>query len=191
MADQTIQNFFTHAIDRDFSRDFLFRVVDINFGPGGYKLTEQELLYAKTATLPERAIVNHSVKYRGLDFQVPGSVTYGGATNYSIDFYCDSSSDLRYSLLLESRRVFDDQTTTGDYNIPTRGATITLQQLNKRLEGVMEFTLFGASIRTVGSINYDMAGGTGAVMSFPCNIAYHYFTEVGLGAGAFNDIGRS
>lgn len=174
---QTIQNFFSQAVARDFSRDFLFRVQNLNFGPGGAVLNDDELVYAKTATLPERAITNTEVKYRGLGFQLPGSVTYGNAAAYQIEFYCDANARIREILLNESRRVFNDQTTTGNYRIGGPGASLTLQQLDKSLAPIMEFKLIGCSIRSVGAVNYSMADGNGAVVNFPCTIAYHYFTE--------------
>jgi len=181
---QTIQTFFQEAIQRDFSRDFLFRVQNVNFGPGGPVLTDSDLVYAKGATLPERIIGDVGVKYRGLEFHVPGSVTYGSAAGFSLDFYCDADIRLRQVLLEESRRVFDDQTTTGDYRIAGAGASITLQQLNKALQPIMEYKLIGCSIRSVGSIQYDMAGGSGNIMSFTATMAYHYFTEERVGVEA-------
>lgn len=178
---QTIQSFFTEAIERDFSRDFLFRVSNVNFGRGGPVLTDNQLVYAKGAILPERTIGDIPVKYRGLEFHVPGSVTYGSAAGFSLDFYCDADIRLREILLEESRRVFDDQSTTGDYNIAGKDASITLLQLDKKLQTVMEYKLIGCSIRSVGSITYDIAGGNGNVTSFTATMAYHYFTEQRLG----------
>lgn len=186
---QTIQTFFQEAIQRDFSRDFLFRVQNVNFGPGGPVLTDNDLVYAKGATLPDRTIGDVPVKYRGLEFHVPGSVTYGNAAAFSLDFYCDSDVRLREILLAESRRVFNDQTTTGDYRIAGPGASITLQQLNKALLPIMEFKLIGCSIRQVGSIQYDMAGGSGSITSFTATMAYHYFTEERVGSVGLPIIG--
>jgi len=181
---QTIQTFFQEAIQRDFSRDFLFRVQNVNFGPGGPVLTDSDLVYAKGAILPDRSIGDVPVKYRGLEFHVPGSVTYGNANGFSLDFYCDADVRLREILLAESRRVFDDQTTTGDYRIAGAGASITLQQLNKALQPIMEYKLIGCSIRQVGQIQYDIAGGSGGIMSFTATMAYHYFTEERVGVEA-------
>lgn len=178
---QTIQSFFQEAIQRDFSRDFLFRVQNVNFGPGGPVLTDNDLVYATTANLPDRTIGDVPVRYRGLEFHVPGSVTYGGANGWTLNFYCDSDIRLRETLLAESRRVFNDQTTTGDYRIAGPGSSITLQQINKALQPVMEYKLIGCSIRQVGEIGYDMAGGTGAIVKFNVTMAYHYFTEERVG----------
>lgn len=188
---QTIQTFFQEAIQRDFSRDFLFRVQNVNFGPGGSVLTDSDLVYARTASLPERTIGDIGVKYRGLEFHVPGSVTYGSANGFTLDFYCDADIRLREILLAESRRVFNDQTTTGDYRIAGPGASITLQQINKALQPVMEFKLIGCSIRNVGPVQYDMAGGSGQIATFQTTMAYHYFTEERVGAGELPVIGAA
>lgn len=186
---QTIQTFFQEAIQRDFSRDFLFRVQNVNFGPGGPVLTDNDLVYAKGATLPSRTIGDIGVKYRGLEFHVPGSVTYGNANAFQLDFYCDSDIRLREILIAETRRVFDDQTTTGDYRIAGPGASITLQHLNKALQPVMEYKLIGCSIREVGSMQHNISEGSGALASFTCTMAYHYFTEERVGISELPAVG--
>ena len=186
---QTIQTFFQEAIQRDFSRDFLFRVQNVNFGPGGPVLTDNDLVYARAATLPERTIGDIGVKYRGLEFHVPGSVTYGSAAAFSLEFYCDADIRLREILLTESRRVFNDQTTTGNYRIAGPGASITLQHLNKALLPVMEYKLIGCSIRSVGSMAHSMADGSGAIANFSATMAYHYFTEERVGSAELPIIG--
>ena len=54
-VNQNIQNFYKTAADRDFSRDFLFRVTELNLA-GVPAMTEGQLIYAKTAALPGRNI---------------------------------------------------------------------------------------------------------------------------------------
>lgn len=179
---QTIQGFFTQAIERDFSRDFLFEVTAITFGNGGGAVLDtNDLVYATTASLPARTISDIPVKYRGLEFHVPGSVTYEGAAGWNLNFYCDANIDIRLKLLRESRRVFDDQTTTGSYRIGGASAIITLNQLNKQLQPIVEYQLIGCSIRNVGPIAYSMADGNGAISKFDVTMAYHYFTERATG----------
>ena len=59
MADtsQTIQGFYTQAQTKDFARNNLFRVLNINFG-GGSEVTfnEDDLVYVTTATLPGKIL---------------------------------------------------------------------------------------------------------------------------------------
>lgn len=175
-TNQTIGNFYDRALAREFSRDFLFRVINITF-QGGAIFDESELIYAKTANLPNRQITNLPTKFMGLQFNLPGVVIYPSSDNYRLKFYCDAASALRNKFLAESRRVFDEGVSTGDYNIAGPGSTMTLVQLNKQLEPITEFKLVGASIREVGPISYNMADGTGAPVEFEAGIAYHFFTE--------------
>lgn len=175
-TNQTIGNFYDRALAREFSRDFLFRVINITFA-GGAIFDESELIYAKTATLPARGITNVQSKFMGLPFNIAGTATYPGAEGYVINFYCDAQSQLRNKFLAESRRIFDDATSTGDYNIASRANTITLVQLDKALEPVTVFKLVGASVRNVGPISYNMADGTGQPVAFDATVSYHFFEE--------------
>lgn len=175
-TNQTIGNFYERAVSREFSRDFLFRVLSINFA-GGAVFNEDELIYAKTAKLPSRSITNTQAKFMGLNFNIAGTAIYPGSDTFAITFYCDATSSLRNKFLQETRRVFDGATSTGDYNIAGRSSTITLLQLDKALNPVSTFRLVGASIRTVGEIGYNMADGTGQPVTFDATIAYHFFEE--------------
>ena len=96
---------------------------------------------------------------------------------------------MREILLTESRRVFNDQTTTGDYRIAGPGASITLQHLNKALLPIMEYKLIGCSIRQVGTMTHGMADGSGAIVNFTATMAYHYFTEERVGSAELPIIG--
>jgi hypothetical protein len=175
-TNQTISSFYNVAQNREFSRDFLFRVLNITFA-GGASFNESDLIYAKTAILPARDITNVPAPFMGLKFNLAGGAVYPGSEAYSLKFYCDASSSLRNKFLQESRRVFDDATSTGDYNIAGRASSMTLMQLNKNLEPVTTFKLVGLSIRSVGTINYSMAEGTGAPVDFDVTAAYHFFEE--------------
>jgi len=176
-----INNFYETARDLDFSRDIHFRVTQIVPDPAlglGNFMTEKELVYAKSAKLPQRQIQNVEAKYMGLQFNLPGVATYPDSANYSIEFYCDSNSTLRNKFEAWSRALFNDENSTGNYNIPTQQAYIQLAQLNPAREVVQQYKLVGASIRTIGELDYKMAEGTGAVMSFNATIAYHYYELV-------------
>ena len=175
-TNQTIANFYDRAVAREFSRDFLFRVLNVTFA-GGAIFDESELIYARTALLPDRGITNLATPFMGLPFNISGVATYPGADAYKLDFYCDAASQLRNKMLAESRRVFDDATSTGDYNIASRANTITLVQLSKSLEPISTFRLVGTSIRNVGDIEYQMAEGTGTPVKFTSIVAYHFFEE--------------
>jgi len=183
MADgTTIQNFFAKAQEAQFSRDFLFRVNSVQLtGPPGGGLIEfggnKELIYARSATLPGRAIENKTVSYMGLDFNLPGRATYTNSTGYSIEFYADADNSLRGKFESASRAVFDDQTSTGEYGMPGTADVITLDLLDKKLDRIKQLKLIGASIRDIGDLSYSISDGTGEVVSFPVTFSYHYYED--------------
>jgi hypothetical protein len=175
MADttQTIRNFYDKAAIADFARDYLFRVMMIRTGT--MFLGEDELVYVKSATLPGRDIENLTTQYMGMTFNLPGIATYPNSEAFTLSFYCDSNSILRERLIAETRAVFNDATSTGTYNTPDRNSFIELVQLDKKLNPVLQYTLYGASIRSVGEMDFDIAEGTGTIKSFDATFAYHFF----------------
>ena len=74
----TIQDFFSRASYKQFSRDFLFRVKQIDLVGVSFD-GDKDLVYAKTAALPGRVIENKVVNYFGQEFQLPGRATYENA----------------------------------------------------------------------------------------------------------------
>tara|TARA_R110001583_G_scaffold95452_4_gene239279 strand:+ start:408 stop:959 length:552 start_codon:yes stop_codon:yes gene_type:complete len=173
---QTISDFYRVATERDFSRDFQFRVLSIDAG-GASSTTfdEDDLVYCTAGSLPARSITNVAVPYMGLQFNVPGNATYPGSENYSLQFYCDQNSQIRQKFEDMSRDIFDDATSTGNYFTPRQSSSINLVQLDTQLEEVAGYKLVGASVREVGAIEYDISGGTGAQVTFGATMAYHYF----------------
>lgn len=175
-VNQNIQNFYRTAADRDFSRDFLFRVTELNIA-GVPAMKEGQLIYAKAASLPGRDIGNVAVPYMGLNLNVPGGVTYPGSEGYSIAFYLDANSDLRTYFENASRALFDDQTSTGGYGTPDETHYISLAQLDKDLTPISSYKLIGASIRRIEPIAYAIAAGTGQTVEVTATIAYHFYTN--------------
>jgi hypothetical protein len=180
-VNQNIQNFYRVAADRDFSRDFLFRVTELNIA-GIPPMSEGQLIYAKTASLPGRNIGNVAVPYMGLNLNVPGSVTYPGSDGYSIAFYLDADSQLRSYFEAASRALFDDQSSTGGYGTPDETYYITLAQLDKELNPISNYKLVGASIRNISDIQYSIAAGTGQTVDVTATIAYHYYINEPVGS---------
>ena len=185
MADtnQLIQDFYATAAARDFARDFNFRVLSITTGgatnAAGQTITfgDTDLVYVKTATLPERAITNVAVPYMGLNFNLPGNATYPGSESYSMLFYADAQSQIRQKFEDWSRYTFDDANSTGDYLTPKQTSVINLIQLDNKMNRVAEYSLIGVSPRSVGALSYNIAGGTGQSIEFTATMAYHYFTR--------------
>jgi len=173
----TIQNFFTRAASKQFSRDFLFRVRQIDL-IGGIRFDgEDDLVYARTASLPGRNIDNVNVNYFGQVFQVPGRATYANAEGYSIEFYHDENCELRTKMEAASRAVFNNETSTGAYGMPGEESIINLVQIDKNLNDVRNIELVGASIREIGDIEYSIAEGTGEVLNFSTTFAYHFYRD--------------
>jgi len=175
-VNQNIQNFYRIAADKDFSRDFLFRITQMQL-QGVPALEEGDLVYAKTAQLPGRTIGNVAVPYMGLQLNVPGSVTYPGSDAYALSFFLDEQSSLRNYFETASRSLFDDQTSTGEYGTPDDDFFIQLAQLDKELEPVSEYKLVGASLRNISDIGYNISEGTGQTVQIDATVSYHFYTK--------------
>jgi len=172
---QLIADFYRVASARDFQRDIHFRVLSIS--PGGTTQTfgEDDLVYARSATLPARAINNVTTSYMGLNFNLPGVVQYPNSANYQLTFYNDAKNNIRQKFEDWTRDTFNDANSTGNYFTPTQSSTIDLIQLDTQMEKVAQYQLVGVSIREVGGIKYDFSGGKGDVVQFDVGLAYHYF----------------
>ena len=168
---QTISDFYRVAQERDFSRDFQFRVLNIQNDDGSVALTEDDLVYAKGGSIPGRTINVTDVPYMGLNFKVPGAATYSG--EYALTFYSDRVDNLRNLLLNWTRDTFDDATSTGNYFIARETSVVDLVQLDTQLNRVTQFTLVGAFPTSVGDVEYNPAG-TGAPVEFQVTMGYHY-----------------
>lgn len=177
MADttQTIQSFYRVVTERDFSRKFNFRVININAGDSSSQVwNEDDLVYARTAALPARDITEVTVPFMGLDFHIPGSAKYTGSDAYAIEFYSDQKSNLRQKFEDWTRDVFDDITSTGNYFAAKQTAVIDLVQLDNQLNRVSQYQLVGVSPRSVGALEYDVTNG-GEFVTFTVTLAYQYF----------------
>ena len=172
-----IQDFFTKAATKQFSRDFLFRVTQIDLIGDISFNGEDELVYARTANLPGRNITNQTVNYFGQQFQVPGRSTYANAEGYSIEFYHDENCELRTKMEAASRAVFNNETSLGSYCMPGEESIINLVQIDKTLRPVRKIELVGASIREIGDIEYSIAEGEGAILNFSTTFAYHFYRD--------------
>ena len=67
---QTISDFYRVAQERDFSRDFQFRVLNIQSGDGAFAITEDDLVYAQGGSIPGRTVANHDVAFMGMNLKV-------------------------------------------------------------------------------------------------------------------------
>lgn len=173
ILDQTgIENFYDVASQNDFTRKNLFRIVAL----GGQRFALNELIYMTTATLPSREITNQVTPFMGLDFNVPGTVKYPGSSEWNIKFRIPQNLSIRRKLEEWSRQIFDDQTSTGDYDIPNKNVSnqtiITL--IDKQGNPLRTYTLFGCYCKTIGTFDLDITDD-GKVVETDAAIAYQYW----------------
>jgi hypothetical protein len=184
----TIENFFNQASQKQFARDFLFRIKQINIT--GLSLNgETDLIYARSASLPGRNIENKQVNFSGQTFNLPGKSSYPGSEGWSVEFYVDQSLDIRTKVERASRLLFNNEDTTGNICMPGFESIITLDVLQipcqrgtnvssgGSLEVIKTIELVGASLRDIGEIAYQIADGTGEVLTFPITLAYHFYRD--------------
>ena len=146
---------------------------------------ETDLVFARSATLPGRDIENKTVSYSGQTFNLGGKSSYPGSESYAIEFFMDASFDLRTKLEKASRTLFDNATTTGKMCMPGPDSFIILDVLNipcgqgnaggSGLQVIKSLKLVGASIRTIGAVEYQIADGTGEIQKLPSTWSYHFY----------------
>ncbi len=162
----SIQEFYSTSQQKEFARDFQFRVVTL--GP----FDAQDLLYVQTAALPAKTVQNQTASFMGLDFNVPGSVKYDGSSSWAIKFWCDEGLNIRNKMENYVKTIFDDETSTGLYGVPTEIATLDL--LGKNRETLRRYDFYGLYPVTVGEISYDIQG-PGTILTVPCTFAYQFW----------------
>ena len=181
-----IQTFYNIAQQKQFSRDFFMRVKQITIA--GLQLNgENELVFAKTAALPGRAIQNKVVPYSGQTFNLNGAATYTGSEAYAIEFYMDQQLDLRTKLEHASRRLFNNEDTSGQMCMPGNDSFMILDVLGipcgtgnqggSGMKVIKTIKFIGVSIRDVGAVSYAIAAGTGEVLSLPTTFSYHWYED--------------
>ena len=170
---QNIMKFYSEAASRDFLRDINFRIVGLKFR-GKDIISEGDLLYGKGGQLPGRKVENIPVNYLGLQFNVAGTTSYEGSDSYKITFRCDATANVRTKLENMVRYIYNDQTSTGDYNIAGENSVMTLALLDKNLGTLREIELVGVDLRSVDSMEFKM-DGKGDVMEMGTTWSFHFY----------------
>jgi hypothetical protein len=181
-----INTFFNIAGQKQFARDFFLRVKQIQL-PGLSLDGEDELVFAKTAALPGRNIENKIVNYSGQQFNLNGKSTYPNSESYSIEFYHDQSLDLRTKLERASRNAFNNETTTGQMCMPGPESYMILDLLGvpcgqgnaggQGMQVIKQVKFVGVSIRDIGEVAYQIADGTGEVLTISTTFSYHWYED--------------
>jgi len=173
----TIQDFYRVASNKDFARLFQFRVTKF----GSIKFTNDQLTYIETTSLPGRTINNIQVPYMGLNFNLPGTVSYPGSTGYQVTFRCDESYDIRAALEAEMFSTFDEKTSSGDYSLPKSDRILVMELFDKNFQVARQYTLFGCYIQALGDLQYDIKDN-GALASVQATIAYQFWRSGASGS---------
>lgn len=177
MSVHGIQNFYTQAVGKQFLRDFNFRLLNIQ--TADLSLTSDEIIYATSATLPGRNIVNHQQPFMGLNLNYGGSVQYNGSDSYTVSVFMPADGTMREKLERASRNIFDDNTSTGNYTLPGPENRVVLALIDPQLQILrgQTYTLVGAQLRNVGDITFDYLAGTGALVKCDITLAYQWYTR--------------
>ena len=175
-ANQDIQGFFQNAINKDFARTNLFRVVSIITPVVDFD--ESDLVYITSTTLPARAISNISVPFMGLKFNIPGTATYPGSEGWQVTFRVGQDLQVRNKLEAWSRSIFDDATSTGSYGASNLG-NVTLALMSKDGLPISTYNLIGAYIQNIGSWTLNTTT-EGTIVESQATIAYQYWTNAAI-----------
>lgn len=163
---QGIQDFYTAATARGFSRDYQLRVVQI-----GTITDDTTLVYARTAQLPARTIETQVLGFKGFKLNVPMQVTYDN-TAWTLKIYCDEAMLIRQAFEKTSIDTFNEHTMRAIQD----DRMIQLNVLNDQGDTVMIYKIYGIIIQKIGEILYEL-GGNGTPQSFDITFAYQYWTS--------------
>lgn len=173
---QGIIDFYQVAQERDFSRDFMFRILNMASGESGVGFDEKDLVYVRSGNVPTRSISNQAVPFMGLDFNVPGTMKFEESASWQIKVLCDAKFIIRSKFEAWHDKVFDIDTSSG--NLAARGDSYVLDigLLNQDMEVEAIYTLYGCYLVKLGSLNYDVSG-SGKPVDFDATIAYHFWRK--------------
>lgn len=174
-ANQDIDAFFQTAINRDFARQNLFRVLYINSGATNIVFDQDDLVYVTSTSLPQRAITNISVPFMGLKFNVPGTATYPGSEAWNVTFRMPQDLGIRQKLELWTRGTFDDATSTGAYEVKDLGG-VGLALMGKGGQVLRVYNLVGAYCTNVGQYNLNSTTA-GEIVELQATIAYQFWIQ--------------
>jgi hypothetical protein len=95
--------------------------------------------------------------------------------------------EIRSKLEAASRVLFDNNTTTGTLCMPGVASKIVLDVLKvgcqegpnvkqgSPFETIKTVELVGAALRDIGEISYQIADGTGEIITFSGTFSYHFY----------------
>ena len=170
MANQDIQAFYGEINQRDFARNFQFRLESFP----GLGAVAEDLIYVESLSLPGRAIHNIPVPFMGLQFNVPGTAHYPGSDAWQVTFRCDDTYKIRAAFENETARIFNDQSSMGEYKVPNSSSNLVLNLIDADFKVSRAYTFIGCYIASMGDVSYDI-GDTGTIVKIPVTLAYQYW----------------
>lgn len=174
VQNQRLMDFYQVAQQRDFTRQFQFRVTEIR-DRGAPIVTQDDLLYVVSGTLPGRAINNVQVPYMGLQFNVPGAVQYPNSAGYNLTFRSDQEQVIRRIFENWQRSTFDDTSSTGAYRMFS-SSRMTLDLLDSGFNTLRQYVLHGVYCQQVGEMSFNTTNA-GEVVEFQATLAYQFWTR--------------
>ena len=174
-----IQDFYQQAFERDFSRDYQMRVINI----GGIIGPDDNVLL-KATQLPGYEVTNIPTPFMGMQFNIPGSAKFPGNDAWNIEFRCDLNFDVRAKIEEWQRLIFnaiEDPNiagapgSTGAYNIPSVDQTIRLALHDRTGAFYRKYKLVGCYPRTISPMAYNQAEGIGNIVVLPVIMAYQWW----------------
>lgn len=174
-----IRDFYAQATQKDFSRDFQLRVLEM-----GGVLTQSDNVFITTANLPGYAITNQPTPFMGLQFNVPGSATFPGSDGWAVLFRCDQQLNIRQKLINWQSTIFNAfpnsaGQSTGNYAPKGIESVAKLVVHDRDGNAVRAVQLIGVYPVTLGEIAYDQTG-TGAVVTMTATLAYQWWEPMAL-----------
>ena len=176
---QDLNTFYTTATQRGFSRDYQARVSSLCIN--GQSLTEQDLVYIKNVSIPNKKAAITTVRYFGADFHSTGTRDFGDSKNWTLTFYTDQVMYLKRwfeERLNEIASNVSIGNTTGDRlnvnPVPGTDSYAVLDIVDDNLSTVIYYKLNGLFVVDVPGVSYDMAGA-GKAQEFKVTLGYQYW----------------
>jgi len=176
---QDLSLFYSTATQRGFSRDFQARVSSLVIN--GSSLTEEDLVYIKNVSIPNKKAAIASVRYFGAEVHSTGTRDFGDSKQWELTFYTDQVLYLKRwfeERLEEVASNVDVRAVNGNptrrYNanpVPDDSSYATLDIVDDNLEKLVQYKLTGLFVVNAPGINYDLAG-TGKVQEFKVTLGY-------------------
>ena len=153
-----------------------------------FALKKGFVMIRKPGKLPGKTIATKDVPYNGFNFRIPGTVSYNASDAFTIDFYCDATTQARIAMENWITETYNDETTSGD-GVLHNNSTVTLVQLDTQFEPLRTYKLHGVFPTDCGDIGYSMTGD-GEVATVTVTVAYQFFRRDNELNTAVNAIGK-